>query len=544
MSQLHLVTTCLLLCFLVGCQVEPPPATFTVTIDKATTHIVGPDDGDGFVDYVEATNLRHGKGVSPENNWQVVLRRVFGPLDWDEASDVAFYHRLGIPRLDPDSREGYVIPVSPENGEASALEEKRQEQFWKVLEGPWRREDYPEFAAWLTKHSEFWERLEAGSHVTQNYLPLVMTQAAHDARVGEVRDAFSDLLKSDDSTERAAAGIMIAVTGRLRTDVAPLSRWHTVDIAQESRKVARIFRARSNLRISEGDLDGARTDLLTIHRVARLSSRGMLSEWLIGRALEWVACHGDAELLRTGNLSKEACEAHLADLNQLAPLPPAANQIDVECRYSGLDSLQSAGRTRREAFEASAQAGTDREILTAFATIDWNEAMRLFNRRCDALVAASSEPHPVVRQRLTAKSSPKSPGKNDVEVAQAIQSAVNASQDLTVFMADLCFSQHVFDLTKAELRSVAYLIVVRSAFAAELYRFEHSKYPDRVEKLQPILGEVPMDPFCGQPIRITTIDGDFVVYSVGENQADDGGLWMEDEWGKDDIRVRLPIERQ
>jgi hypothetical protein len=54
-----------------------------------------------------------------------------------------------------------------------------------------------------------------------------------------------------------------------------------------------------------------------------------------------------------------------------------------------------------------------------------------------------------------------------------------------------------------------------------------------------------MDPFSGKPIRLTIIEGDFVVYSVGDNQQDDGGLgWADNEFDKDDLRVRLPLQAE
>ena len=48
------------------------------------------------------------------------------------------------------------------------------------------------------------------------------------------------------------------------------------------------------------------------------------------------------------------------------------------------------------------------------------------------------------------------------------------------------------------------------------------------------LESVPIDPYCRQPLRMTTIDGRPVVYSVGLDERDDQGRI---EW---DFNVRNP----
>jgi hypothetical protein len=64
------------------------------------------------------------------------------------------------------------------------------------------------------------------------------------------------------------------------------------------------------------------------------------------------------------------------------------------------------------------------------------------------------------------------------------------------------------------------------ACALERYRLAHSEYPDDLQALVPRFGTVlPHDVINGQPLKYRrTADGRFVLYSVGWNEKDDGGL--------------------
>lgn len=133
-AQLQILLAGCIFLLLSGCTTPPQP--FELQVDERTTHIVEPLDKAGFVDYLEAANQRHAKGVSPEDNWEVVVRRAFGPLEWDEASDAAYYRWLGIPPVPATPENGsYFQPASPDK-DKTAIDKKRQQHFWDALERP------------------------------------------------------------------------------------------------------------------------------------------------------------------------------------------------------------------------------------------------------------------------------------------------------------------------------------------------------------------------------------------------------------------------
>jgi hypothetical protein len=62
------------------------------------------------------------------------------------------------------------------------------------------------------------------------------------------------------------------------------------------------------------------------------------------------------------------------------------------------------------------------------------------------------------------------------------------------------------------------------ACALERYHLAHEEYPEKLEALTPqFLAELPRDVFDGQPLKYRRTGQQFVLYSVGWNEKDDGG---------------------
>lgn len=63
------------------------------------------------------------------------------------------------------------------------------------------------------------------------------------------------------------------------------------------------------------------------------------------------------------------------------------------------------------------------------------------------------------------------------------------------------------------------------AIALEAYHRRHNVWPDQLEKLCPdLLPTVPLDRFDGKPFKYKLVENVPIVYSVGRNRMDDGGL--------------------
>ena len=68
--------------------------------------------------------------------------------------------------------------------------------------------------------------------------------------------------------------------------------------------------------------------------------------------------------------------------------------------------------------------------------------------------------------------------------------------------------------------------LARTAIALERYRLAHGEFPESLDALAPqFIAKVPHDVIGGQPLKYRrTADGQFVLYSVGWNETDDGGV--------------------
>lgn len=75
-----------------------------------------------------------------------------------------------------------------------------------------------------------------------------------------------------------------------------------------------------------------------------------------------------------------------------------------------------------------------------------------------------------------------------------------------------------------DIRKIARIRAARTALAIQRYRSKYNKLPDSIENVIPdYLDSVPLDPFDGQEIRYKKLNEGYVVYSIGEDQIDDGG---------------------
>jgi len=79
--------------------------------------------------------------------------------------------------------------------------------------------------------------------------------------------------------------------------------------------------------------------------------------------------------------------------------------------------------------------------------------------------------------------------------------------------------------------------LARTTCALERFRLAHGKYPETLDVLAPqLIAKVPHDPIGGQPLHYrTTEDGQFILYSVGWNEKDDGGIVALTKGGSVDL---------
>ena len=76
--------------------------------------------------------------------------------------------------------------------------------------------------------------------------------------------------------------------------------------------------------------------------------------------------------------------------------------------------------------------------------------------------------------------------------------------------------------------------------AAIRFHRANGRWPTKLEELTPeFLPTVPIDVFDLQPLRLFVTDQELKIYSVGENELDDGGTWTDRQLT--DVGFALPI---
>ena len=87
--------------------------------------------------------------------------------------------------------------------------------------------------------------------------------------------------------------------------------------------------------------------------------------------------------------------------------------------------------------------------------------------------------------------------------------------------------------TQKRDQGVANIGLCRVVLALKAYKYERGAYPDTLEQLQQTLDwQLPEDPFSGEDFIYRRQGDGFLVYSIGRDLEDDGGLPERDEQGK------------
>jgi hypothetical protein len=99
-------------------------------------------------------------------------------------------------------------------------------------------------------------------------------------------------------------------------------------------------------------------------------------------------------------------------------------------------------------------------------------------------------------------------------------------------------------VTELDLVAIAHVRTARVAIAVERHRLATGRLPDTLADLVPsYLDTVPVDPFDGEDLRYKKLEAGFVIYSIGEDETDNGGKEATDRRDREDCDVTFIIER-
>lgn len=109
------------------------------------------------------------------------------------------------------------------------------------------------------------------------------------------------------------------------------------------------------------------------------------------------------------------------------------------------------------------------------------------------------------------------------EAVDVVTDTLESTSQIHIFVHSLMPA--LSRVTTIELRTIAHLRAARVGLVIQRYRLAAGMLPDTLADLVPAyLGDVPKDPFDGNELRYEKRDAGFVIYSVGEDLSDDGGV--------------------
>jgi hypothetical protein len=500
-----------------------------VTISKETTYITEPLRDDGYPDYIRYLDEKLKVGVTPENNAAVLILQTLGPREISTEDRDRFFKGLGI---DPLPEKGdYYIRWFEYSGRYSAKDwplvppgrtESAKDYFQSLddltREKPWTKKDYPQLAQWVEANDKHIDRFVEASKRPRIYTPLISSPEAGETLISII-----------------------------------------LPVAQSSREAARALVGRAMYRVGNGDFEGALSDLMACHRLARRAAEGFtLVEALVGIAMDQTAMEAEAALITGDKLNAKQRTALRAELENLPRMSSMADKLDQGERLMYMDSVcwlarEGASKIKDLASLSTAPAGAADGIanLIGGALFDWDVPLRIGNKWYDRFVAAARIEDPVKRvEAINAI-------ENDLKTLVAgVRDTSPSAWAALIFSPRASMSKKVGDAMvslllpaleaalAAEHRNQTKHTVLLLSLALAEYRDEHKTFPEKLDELAPkYVKTIPLDPMWGVPFVYLKTENGYRLYGLGKNGRDDTGRTHNDFDDADDLAIIVPPEK-
>ncbi len=531
-----------------------------ITISKATTYITEPLRADGWPDYPAARDRLAAQGVAPENNAVVMLMQAFGPELIEKKDREKFFRQLGV-MPPPENGECFVeYDKFLQDHAPEALKETDKEGHWRrslasrqenrASSHPWSKKECPLVGEWLARNEKPLKRIVEASRLSCYYAPAVSDFYFHISTI---------TIKIEKPTSENPS---VTVIGAPPTDPLPVSG--------ALRTAIRALQMRAMLRVHEGDIEQAWADIQACHRLGRCQTKAPTpDEYLTGHTIDACADWSDWEFAHFGRLTLEQSRKCRADIAKLPPLLPNPENLLNSERLIYLNAVCAVARGDASFGDTFPCGKPYKTLLKGGISrdrVDWNRVLILGNECFDSLQTIArksnwSERHVALAalQRkmeqeaarlgdIQAKSSAKNAEAAGAPPSIATQKASVASLGSYLFSGWGGHPNAYLDTMNA--KAAIKIQATEVALALSAYRTDHGKYPNDLLVLTPkYFGRLPNDPYGSGTFRYRRLDEGYLLYSVGENGADDTGprplhftvppdppAWLK----SDDIGIRMP----
>ncbi len=292
------------------------------------------------------------------------------------------------------------------------------------------------------------------------------------------------------------------------------------------RKCQRILMAKAQIQAENGEINKSLETILTSLKLARVSSLDVpviisqlvriAMDSIVMRTLEEINEKGTGDEALHQNLIKEmekSREEHLI-------YPALKNEIFIY----GIQMYDWIPEQAVKKFEELTEEQKKKEM----------EKMKKENSDITEDYIKSVMEHPekliinqqimyikTMRQVLSIINTPYENFNKEMKIIEEELKKTPATETAMVLNLPLMISRAYLQ----ETRDKAYLGAAEIGIANRIYRQKHGKFTDSLSQLAPdILPALPLDPFTGKDYVYRKKDKGFIVYSVGEDLKDDGGV--------------------
>ncbi len=303
------------------------------------------------------------------------------------------------------------------------------------------------------------------------------------------------------------------------------------------KEVTSLLRADAFYHAAHGDHDVFAADVVAILGLANALAEEPLQ---ISQHYRSVAVHLAFDALRRGLRAGDLGPQRVTQLVSLAQTA-AGREFFVQATHGDammfrqiFDEFRHDGAAAKEEYldyrEGSLVGQATNRVYASPFGIPWRSAdERAFVEGMAALADASTLPYHQARPRL-----------------DALWKQVEALPSTRLFAPDFLASALDQSHRQAALEVKADLM--RLGLAVEQHQAQTGRFPESLAAIEDVAGGLPLDPFTGQGYVYRTTNGAFVLYSLGRDGIDDGGL---NRWSrglgrdKDDIAWRsASVERE
>ncbi|MHC4561637.1 MAG: hypothetical protein ACYS8X_02575 [Planctomycetota bacterium] len=458
-------------------------------------------------DYRDALLKRIGASLPPED--QVLTR--YG----------RFRHRVW-------EESGYPDPV-PESYEDTD----------QAMKGPWKPDDLPYMAQWLAENESPMDALCQAGQRPKFFLPLV--PGALDAETFKHLDSVLG--------ERIDAP----------TDFPPL--YSTIGTEWHLRLVGGVngLLIRGNLAAWNKQPDRAWGDFISATRLALLAGRcPFLIDQLVANGMLLRSHRAIRGFLEESRLTANKARAMLRQWQDIPAMPSAAERTAEAERYVMLELLcwgsRSPGDLRRllslsvfasewmnrtlygqDSQEADDDCWADKKhaetVELLIRRANWDTVLRAANSSHDesARTLAKSRKERMkllaegeVERKVRWKRANQLPDATGPVTPTSAKAATNWLIDALLSSPESGMTQRILD--SSDLAATEHELV-GLALALAAYRAEKGEHPEKLADLSPeYLKEIGQDLFSGKPYVYRRLADGYVLYSVGLNGEDDGGV--------------------